>query len=115
MICPLLFSRCCFLAVDCGRPQPLQNGSIIGEKTVYPHFVNHTCDEGFILRGSPKIKCQTNGTWSKTISFCEGKDHVIMLPCDQIIFLPEHPSFLPKMVDDLFCRGTLVGHVCRQY
>ncbi|KAL9989269.1 hypothetical protein ACROYT_G003802 [Oculina patagonica] len=61
-------------AVDCGQPQPLQNGSIIGEKTVYPHFVYHTCDEGFILRGSPNIKCQTNGTWSKTTSFCEAKD-----------------------------------------
>ncbi|KAJ7383495.1 hypothetical protein OS493_027659 [Desmophyllum pertusum] len=61
-------------AVDCGWPQPLQNGSVIGEKTVYPNFVNHSCDEGFILRGSPKIKCQTNGTWSKTSSFCEAKD-----------------------------------------
>lgn len=59
-------------AVDCGRPHPLQNGSIIGENTVYPNFVTHRCDEGFILRGSPKIKCQANGTWSRTSSFCEG-------------------------------------------
>ena len=59
-------------AVDCGRPHPLQNGSIIGENTVYPNFVTHLCDEGFILRGSPKIKCQANGTWSRTSSFCEG-------------------------------------------
>lgn len=79
----------CFLAVDCGWPQPLQNGSVIGEKTVYPNFVNHSCDEGFILRGSPKIKCQTNGTWSKTSSFCEGKSYqlfydTVLLVCYQL-------------------------------
>ena len=59
-------------AVDCGQPRSLQNGSIIGENTVYPNFVIHRCDEGFILRGSSKIKCQANGTWSRTSSFCEG-------------------------------------------
>ena len=63
-------------AVDCGRPEPLQNGSIIGENTVYPNFVDHICDEGFILRGSPKMKCQANGTWSKTSSFCQGIESV---------------------------------------
>lgn len=73
-------------AVDCGRPQPLQNGSITGEKTVYPNFVNHICDEGFILRGSPKITCQADGTWSKTSSFCQGigdcvKSHQNLVEC----------------------------------
>lgn len=55
-------------------PQPLQNGTVIGEKTVYPNFVTHVCDEGFILRGPARIKCETNGTWSKSSSFCEAKD-----------------------------------------
>lgn len=72
----LVFLWCLPLAVDCGRPQPLRNGSIIGDKTVYPNYVNHACDEGFILRGFPKIKCQTNGTWSRTSSFCEGNEYV---------------------------------------
>lgn len=62
-----------FSAVDCGNPQPLQNGSIVGNKTVYPNSVTHRCDEGFILHGSSRITCQTNGTWSKTSSYCEGK------------------------------------------
>ena len=61
------------LAVDCGQPPPLKNGSISGGKTVYPDIMQLNCDEGFNLRGSPKIQCQTNGTWSKTSSFCEGK------------------------------------------
>lgn len=71
----MLFRLFCIMflsAVDCGQPNPLNNGSFIGENTVYPNFVTHQCDEGFILRGSPNIKCQTNGTWSRTSSFCEG-------------------------------------------
>ena len=43
---------------------------------MYPNFVSHVCDEGFVLRGSPKIKCQANGTWSKTSTFCEGREHI---------------------------------------
>ena len=61
-----------YLAVDCGKPRPLQNGSIIGKETKYPNIVYHRCNEGFLLRGPSAIKCQTNGTWSTTPSFCEG-------------------------------------------
>ena len=70
----LVLCFCGVLAVDCGKPQPLQNGSITGQSTVYPIVMHLSCDEGFILRGSPKIQCQTNGTWSKTLSYCEGKN-----------------------------------------
>ena len=65
-------ARHSYLAIDCGKPKPLQNGSIIGEQTEYPNFVYHRCDDGFVLRGPSKIKCKTNGTWSTTTSFCEG-------------------------------------------
>lgn len=75
----VFFSRYCFSAVDCGRPRPIQNGSVIGEKTVYPNFMTYSCDEGFVLRGPSEIKCQTNGTWSKTSSFCEGKYTLILI------------------------------------
>ena len=69
----LHFSQLYFSANDCGQPQPFQNGSIIGVSTVYPNVMHFNCDEGFILRGSSKIQCQANGTWSKSASFCEGK------------------------------------------
>ena len=69
----------CFLAVDCGQPQPLQNGSVTGERTVYPNVMHLSCDKGFILSGSPKIKCQTNGTWSKPFSSCVGKESDFLL------------------------------------
>ena len=77
MLCRL-FCIMFLSAVDCGKPHPLKNGSIIGENTVYPNFVAHQCDEGFILRGPPKIKCQANGTWSRTSTFCEG-----IIVCDE--------------------------------
>lgn len=58
--------------MDCGPLQPLQNGSFIGESTVFPNVVNAACDPGFILRGSSRIDCQVNGSWSSTDTFCEG-------------------------------------------
>ena len=70
---PSCFVWLSFPAVDCGQPQPLRNGSITGGSTVYPNVMHFNCDEGFILRGASEIKCQTNGTWSKTSSLCDGK------------------------------------------
>ncbi|XP_015755011.1 PREDICTED: sushi, von Willebrand factor type A, EGF and pentraxin domain-containing protein 1-like isoform X2 [Acropora digitifera] len=61
-------------AKDCGQLQPLKNGSFIGEKTVYPNIMHLICDEGFILRGSSQVKCQTDGNWNNTSSFCDAKD-----------------------------------------
>ena len=60
------------LAVDCGPPQPLRNGTLSGNSTVYPNIVTLACDVGFTLRGTPLLKCQANGTWSRTYGVCEG-------------------------------------------
>ena len=46
---------------------------------MYPNSVRHICDKGFVLRGSPEIKCQANGTWSKTSSFCEGRKQMLVV------------------------------------
>lgn len=75
--CPMVLL---FSAIDCGRPQPLQNGSITGRSSVYPNVMHLSCDEGFILRGSSEIQCQTNGTWTKTSSFCKGWHNVLYTP-----------------------------------
>ncbi|XP_068694975.1 sushi, von Willebrand factor type A, EGF and pentraxin domain-containing protein 1-like isoform X1 [Montipora foliosa] len=61
-------------AVDCGQPRPLKNGSISGGKTMYPNVMQLSCEKGFILRGSSQIRCQTDGTWSNTSSFCDAMD-----------------------------------------
>ena len=66
--------KCIFLpeAVDCGRLDTPQNGTMVGEGTTYPNTVQFRCDEGFILDGSWLRKCQTNGTWSGNTTKCQG-------------------------------------------
>ena len=73
-ICFVLFP----LAVDCSSPQPLRNGTLSGNNTVYPNIVKLACDVGFTLRGTPVLKCQANGTWSRTDGFCEGPLYVFL-------------------------------------
>lgn len=76
VIFPFLNNPFCFhllsIAVDCGLPQPLHNGSLSGNSTVFPGIMRLACDAGFILRGEPVVRCQANGTWSRPGSFCEG-------------------------------------------
>ena len=54
-------------------PQPLQNGTVIGEKTVYPNFVTHVCDEGFILRGPARKSVRRMGPGAKAPAFVKVK------------------------------------------
>lgn len=59
-------------AVDCGRLSPPMNGSLLSNETTYPNEVEISCDEGFIVRGSFRRKCQADKTWSGESVFCEG-------------------------------------------
>lgn len=63
-------------AIDCGKLQSPQNGSVSGRNTTYPHMLRFTCDVGFSLFGSTVRKCQSNGTWSGTNAFCQGEKNV---------------------------------------
>ena len=105
LVCPLKLYFCVrfciflwllFPAVDCGQPQPMQNGSITGGSTVYPNVMHFNCDEGFILRGSSKIQCQTNGTWSKTSSFCDGKQYLFCHLLILYILMSVYNSTIPE-------------------
>ncbi|XP_074621985.1 protein lev-9-like isoform X3 [Acropora palmata] len=58
--------------VDCGRLLPPTNGSLVGEETTFPNHVEIRCDEGFILRGSQRRRCQADRTWSGILSSCQG-------------------------------------------
>lgn len=62
-------------AVDCGKLVPPMNASIKGEKTTFPNQVEIRCDEGFILRGTNRRKCEADRTWSGGSTFCEGNTH----------------------------------------
>lgn len=48
------------------------NGSLLGKETIYPNEVEIDCDEGFILRGSHRRKCEADRKWSGDTTVCEG-------------------------------------------
>ena len=68
----VLFFMIISKAVDCGQISAPVNGSIIGDKSTYPNYVDIYCDQGFILRGSHRRKCQANGQWNESDASCVG-------------------------------------------
>ena len=59
-------------AVDCGKLPPPMNGTLFGKETTYLNEMEINCDEGFILRGSRRRKCQADRNWSGDTTVCEG-------------------------------------------
>lgn len=59
-------------AKDCGSLMIPKNGSLFGSETTFPSEVSFRCDEGFIMTGSEKRKCQADGTWSGNETSCTG-------------------------------------------
>ncbi|XP_066465187.1 brevican core protein isoform X3 [Eleutherodactylus coqui] len=54
--------------VSCGPPPEVANASTYGRtKTRYPisSVVGFRCDDGFVQRNSPIIKCQSDGVWEE--------------------------------------------------
>ena len=62
-----------FSAVDCGPINAPTNGSVTGNKTIFPNSAQFGCDSGFILRGSKVRNCQANGSWDGIETLCNGK------------------------------------------
>ncbi|XP_076584159.1 beta-2-glycoprotein 1-like [Chaetodon auriga] len=54
----------------CPYPDPLSNGELYYEDTVYQSTINYTCHEGYILTGSSTAECLANGTWSASVPEC---------------------------------------------
>ncbi|XP_062510209.1 uncharacterized protein LOC134186269 [Corticium candelabrum] len=59
---------------DCGKFPELQNGRIIGNKTVFSNVLTFVCDEGYEISGSSISKCQANGLWSSPSVHCSAVD-----------------------------------------
>ncbi|XP_069024432.1 beta-2-glycoprotein 1-like [Embiotoca jacksoni] len=55
---------------QCPYPEPLFNGQMYYENTMYQSTINYTCDEGYILTGSSSVLCQADGTWSTPAPDC---------------------------------------------
>jgi len=61
-------------AKDCGSLMAPKNGSMFGNQTTFPNEVSFRCDEGFIMTGPGKRRCQKDGTWSGNATLCAAVD-----------------------------------------
>lgn len=62
-----------FEAINCGKPELPDHGSVSGFSTRYPHPITFTCDIGYEIQGSVVRRCQANGTWSGNKTRCKRK------------------------------------------
>lgn len=56
--------------VNCGSPDYVENGMVIGDVHTYGHMVTYICKEGYEQIGSKNSICQLDGTWSGTPPQC---------------------------------------------
>ena len=61
------------IVVNCGKPEPLGNGTITYKDTTYESFSLSSCLRGFNLIGCPLRLCLSNGSWSGEDPFCQSK------------------------------------------
>ncbi|XP_048586831.1 sushi, von Willebrand factor type A, EGF and pentraxin domain-containing protein 1-like isoform X3 [Nematostella vectensis] len=61
-------------AVDCGPLAAPTNGSMTGQRTVFPNHVTFNCDKGFYLIGPAKRRCLATGIWSGVDVICNAVD-----------------------------------------
>lgn len=58
-------------AVTCPVPLPLPNGRTTGSDFSFNNEVHYDCNEGYSLRGTSVLTCQSDGTWDSEAPHCE--------------------------------------------
>lgn len=52
------------------------NGRTVVNSTTVGSVAFHSCDEGYVLDGTDRRVCLSNGSWSKTLPSCNRKCHL---------------------------------------
>lgn len=65
--------------IDCGSLEPPDFGTIELTGTTFGSFATYSCQQGYVLIGSPTRVCQANGEWSGSAPICESMS--IMYAC----------------------------------
>ncbi|CAH1243596.1 CR1 [Branchiostoma lanceolatum] len=57
--------------VNCGQPDSIENGIMIGIFLTYQSSVQYHCEQGYTLVGASSRVCQANGRWGGDAPYCE--------------------------------------------
>ncbi len=75
------------LTLDC----PLLNvngGVVIYQNITTNSLARIRCNNGFLLQGTPVLKCYRNGTWSDKSPLCNSKAHSLLIKYTNALYLP---------------------------
>ncbi|CAH1773668.1 unnamed protein product [Owenia fusiformis] len=77
-----LFPTC--IMIVCPEPEKIEKGSLKGNmvKTQYGEIIQYQCEEGYIIEGNPRRRCQRDKTWSGTLPKCK------MIECEPLGAVP---------------------------
>lgn len=59
--------------ISCGKPDPIEFGSVIGRDFTLNNIVRYTCDNGYELIGSEDRMCRETGKWQSNAPTCQRK------------------------------------------
>ncbi|XP_010176980.1 PREDICTED: complement receptor type 1-like, partial [Mesitornis unicolor] len=63
----------CVLEVQCPSPV-IPNGRVVSPRKAeytFGHHMEFQCDHGYVLRGSQRIQCWSDGTWRPPMPYCD--------------------------------------------
>lgn len=89
----------------CDKPNPLENGYIVGTEFWQGKIVTYKCNKGYRARGQMVRFCNKTGNWTEEEPKCEGQ-HIFISPYKLPSFLirerlnilyPHIPSSLGKL------------------
>ena len=63
------------IAIDCGHPGDIDNGTVNFTSTALGAIASYICDDGYQLRPFPGyvIGCSQSGNWSGEVPTCVGE------------------------------------------
>lgn len=88
--------------VDCGVPEPVANGEIIYEDTLYQSTVTYNCNRGYNRVGDRTRVCGKGGQWLGSAPVCD------IVQCDR----PSRVISNGRMLGDDFTYGSTITYEC---
>lgn len=79
--------------VTCPEPFETLNSVRVGDVFQYNRSILYSCNEGYSMKGSAKLVCQADGSWSNEVPICE------MVTCPEIPDI-EHGSWDVKSLGE---------------